>query len=391
MRTLLLTVLCCAFGLAAHAQRPTATTVYSQYFTSYALDSVPPSLTIPKGSVTKSPFGFRSLGPFAGNTSATLTIHDLPPHSKIIIDIGWHIIGPWSGNAGKDKLQITLDGRQIFNETFSNTFESQSFPGVTVGRVYPARTGARNSNMLGFLYDKKGTFKGAMDATYEHVFSRDHSESSATIRITAAAKGTWALEHMVIKIEGEAQPVDIFPVAKQTTRMYDEDIVTFDGKDIRALGTYQQDDDLSGIIAGGPWDGKAHTTLFRSKCNSCGSVCMMYTYIFYADGWVNVWSNREPFGPALFSCTITPKERAEIKRLVTAAFTDASQDSYHAPDIDERTDIEHCDLRLFANGTDRKIYIEGGEPATITALTTKALEILKKYGWYPTPFGGNGE
>lgn len=391
MRTLLLAIICCLTSVVLHAQRPAASTVYSQYFTSYALDSVPPKLTHPKGGITKSPFGFRLLGPFAGKAPITLTLTDLPRHSKITIDIGWHIIGPWSGNAGKDRLQITLDGRQIFSETFSNTFEQQSYPGLTEGRSYPARTGARNSNMLGIIYEKKGTFKGAMDATYEHVFTRDHSESSATIRITPTAAGTWGLEHIVIKLEGEDQPADIFPMAKITTQTYDEDIVNFTGKDIRTLGTYKQDEDLVGIVPGGPWDGKAHTTLFRSKCNSCGSICMMYTYIFYSDGWVNVWSNREPFGPAFFSCTITPKERAEIRRLVNAAFTDASQDSYHAPDIDERTDIEHCDLRLYAKGTDRKIYIEGGEPATITALTTKALEILKKYGWYPTPFVGNGE
>lgn len=389
MRNTLTVSLMVLFVAAVSAQRQPATVVYSEYFTSYGADSIPPSVTFTNGAssvTTKSPRGFRILGPFSKKQSLSLHLRDLPPHQKLSVEIGYHIIGPWSGVTGKETFTVLVDTRSVFSESFSNTTEAQSYPGRTKGRTYPARTGARNSNMLGFVYRKKGVYDGVMDATYENTMTVAHADSSVTIQLAARTSASWGLEHIVIRLEGGELPADIFPAQKIEEQIIDEEIVNFTGRDVRVLGNYTQDEDLPGLIVDGPWEHKAHTTLLRSKCNSCGSICMMYTYIFYNDGWVNVWSNREPFGPALFSSKITHNELETIKRLVGAGIRDASQDSYQAPNLEELPSVEHCDIRMFSAGRERRIYIEGGEPPSITALTTQALSILKKYGWWPTPF-----
>lgn len=122
--------------------------------------------------VDLTPNGESFLGQFATDV-VTLTLTDLPAHSKVRISFDLYIIRSWDGNDatyGPDIWMLSLDDSSILHTTFSNwTVRNQAYPGTYPGGNYPARTGAFAFNTLGYLW---GGYP--MDATYRLTFEIDH-------------------------------------------------------------------------------------------------------------------------------------------------------------------------------------------------------------------------
>ena len=155
----------------------------------------------------------------------------------------------------------------------------------------------------------------------------------------------------------------------------------------RNVAGYHQNDDLPGIIPGSPWEAEYHATVLRTKCMSCGVFCMMYTIMIYHDNWINVWSNREPYGASSWSTTVTPAELDTIRQYVVSCLDDKDMvTEYEAEDIFDNPDQPHCEFHFRAYGRDREVQIYGGEPPVITETLNAVMRILKRHGWEPTPY-----
>ena len=107
---------------------------------------------------------------------------------------------------------------------------------------------------------------------------------------------------------------------------------------------------------------------------------------------MNIWSNREPYGPATISLEITPEERDSIRTGVIACLGRADMaDEYEAEDIFENPDQSHCEFHFSAYGQEKEVHIYGGEPPEITQTLALVMRILKRRNWEPTPFSEEGE
>jgi hypothetical protein len=103
----------------------------------------------------------RFIGQFSGNESTILSLYNLPSHNEIKVSFDLYIIRTWDGNApplpraGPDIWDLSIVGEQtLLHTTFSNTGieanQNQAYPDNFPGGNYPARTGAAESNTLGF-------------------------------------------------------------------------------------------------------------------------------------------------------------------------------------------------------------------------------------------------
>jgi hypothetical protein len=403
MRFVLSSALCIVFAFTVvHAQRQVLSTVYSEYFSSYDADSVVPNVTLVKhdknvdtARTEKSPRGIRLLGRFEGGDKVLLHLNDLPEHDRLEISIGFHIIGSWDGVHDNDRLEVIIKGDTVFNHTFSNTIYKQSYPGAKKGRLYPPRTGARNSNMLAYRFTEPGVYDGPMDATYMEDFLVRQADSTVTIEITAYLKDvrsgidneSWGLEHIKIIAVGPEPPPSMAPAFHIHKPEYDEELVDFAGEDFRVVAGYAQDSHLPGVVKGSPWADVVHSTLMVNRYMRCGDMCLFYTYAIYTDGWVNVWVNSEMGGTAMWSTTLTKSEIDTVGTLVEACVKGAEPVvDYAAEDADMHPDLPHYELHLRTFEGERMISVNGGEPPEITALTQRVLAMIARHGWEPSPF-----
>ena len=138
MRTTLLFVLIALAAVGLQAQRQKHMKVYSEYFSHYPLDSMPPHMQIKAAEkhrhiMEKSPRGFEHLGRFGNGDEVRITLTNLPKHQSAKLSIGFHIVGSWDGEKDDDRFTILVDGKKRFSETFSNTIYRQSFPALEEG------------------------------------------------------------------------------------------------------------------------------------------------------------------------------------------------------------------------------------------------------------------
>lgn len=388
-------------SFSAFSQGQKKVLVYKTYFTSFSKDSTPPLWTMTSNGrsvkhppIEMSPRGITFLGRLGADDKLELLIDNLPRHELLKIRVGFHVIGSWDGEQDNDRLIFSLDHHKILDESFSNTIYEQSFPGKRKGRRYPARTGARNSNMLAYKFVEPGVFDGLMDATYEIELEVSHDSSSALISFEALLKDSrpgienesWGIEHVDVIAEGRMPSADIWPVKLQEHRIYDAEVVEYQGDDVRAIAGYKQDSDLDGILPGSPWEKAAHVTLLKTKCMSCGDICLMYNYIIYTDGWVNVWSNREPYGHAMWTTTLSDAELDTVRTKVADCLEHELHPEYEAEDADMHPELPHHEIVLRAYGREYGIAFMGGEPEQISSILATVLAMLKRHGWEPTPF-----
>lgn len=188
------------------------------YFNDFEDERVGPEWSIaPVGGPARPPLRImvapadegRFLGTF-GNQVATLTIGDLPPHSRIRVSFDLYVIGSWdgvgnreAGNAGgPDVWRFALtDGPTLVRTTFSNVHDpgwEQSFPDDLPRGGRPAQSGAIRRGTLGF---------GA-DATYHLSFAFHHagpyvSFTFAAGNLTGPADECWGLDNVELIVSSD--------------------------------------------------------------------------------------------------------------------------------------------------------------------------------------------
>ncbi|YCM44110.1 Ig-like domain-containing protein [Verrucomicrobiaceae bacterium 227] len=162
---------------------------------------------------TDSSFNGRFLRNNSGGNPAsatTLTLTNLPPHESLSLQFLLAIIDSWDGN--NDDFIVTVDGVEIFNDTFRNTGTSQTYS-------YPTGTLIFRDEEIGFTADADTYRDAAYDMSRDPSF-RDipHTASTATIRWFAAGNDwtggddeSWALENL--KVTVSAAPVESLTAA----------------------------------------------------------------------------------------------------------------------------------------------------------------------------------
>lgn len=208
----------------------------------------------------------------AGNpaTPTTLSLTNLPSHSTISLRFLLAIIDTWDGN--NDDLVVTLDGIEIFNQTF-NSNGGQTFPYHTGSLIF------RNEHAA--YGDSSDNFRdGGYDMTRVPGF-RDipHTASTATISWFASGNNwdggddeSWAIDNLEVSVS--AAPVESLVAAGATWSYLDNGSdqgtawrsTGFDDDSWRAgpaqLG-YGDGDEATEVEFGGD-DGNKHiTTYFR--------------------------------------------------------------------------------------------------------------------------------
>ncbi len=163
------------------------------------------------GRVARTPVGDRGfLGEF-GNETVTLTLDDLPPHAAVTVRARQFVLRSWDGNStveGPDRWILDLAGGLRLVETSYNNGPAetaaagQAYPGRHPGGQNPARTGAVESNTLG--YEVPG--EGPMDAVYFHRHTFPHTASRLVLNFRAEGLSsdpddeTWGLDDIQVFI-----------------------------------------------------------------------------------------------------------------------------------------------------------------------------------------------
>lgn len=106
--------------------------------------------------VSTTPSGRGFLGPF-DNHQVNLTLRDLVEHTHAIVEFDLYLIDSWDGAGdyccGPDEVVVDVGGvGELLRSTFSNTgcCNKQHYPHPTGGALHAARTGALESNTLGY-------------------------------------------------------------------------------------------------------------------------------------------------------------------------------------------------------------------------------------------------
>jgi len=98
----------------------------------------------------------RFLGQFINEESTTLTLEGLTPNTQITISFDLYVIRSWDGNHtpynGPDEWWLDANDITLLHTTFSNQGYDQAYPDAYPGGSNPPRTGADESNTLGFTY-----------------------------------------------------------------------------------------------------------------------------------------------------------------------------------------------------------------------------------------------
>ena len=230
--------------------------------------------------------GYDGLGP-AGNTysgqflrnaatgnpatATTLTLFDLPPHQSISIRFLLSIIDSWEGN--NDRFTVTLDGEDVFSNTFRNNNVGQGYPYPTGTLIFRNQEAAASS----------GT-NALRDSGYD--MSREpslrdipHTASTATITFFASGNNwdggddeSWAIDNLEVMVS--PAPVESLVAAGATWSYLDDGSdqgtawreVSFDD-DAWASGPaqlgYGDGDEATEVSFGGDSQNTHITTYFR--------------------------------------------------------------------------------------------------------------------------------
>jgi len=150
------------------------------------------------------PVGGRSLLGELGNQAVTLTLNGLPKHASITVSCDLYIIRAWTGNTGPHAWQLrVVGGDTLLNTTFSNVATAnQAYPDAAPGGDHPARTGATETNTLGYEH----TPDGVMDAVYHIESTVNHKANSIQLEFSASGlpaitEASWGLAN--VNVSGE--------------------------------------------------------------------------------------------------------------------------------------------------------------------------------------------
>ena len=183
-----------------------------------------------KTTVTKSPSGKHTfLGPFS-NESITLSLGDLPEHSRVRLSFDLMIIMTWDGDLyldepqahpeGPDLFDVTVDrGPRLVHASFvarpSSAEWTQSFPGRFPYDHLPAGTGAAESRTLGYKYLGAGG-EGLPD-DYVYPIERSFAHRGPSLKIAFSGihlqgvdDEAWGLDNVRVEVlpDGPATRLD---------------------------------------------------------------------------------------------------------------------------------------------------------------------------------------
>ena len=154
--------------------------------------------------VSATPAGARKfLGEFANDT-VVLSLTNLPDHGAVRVSFDLFIIRTWDGNDtryGPDIWSFSVvNGPLVLRTTFGNAHSltvaaGQAYPGSFPGASYPDRTGAAETNSLGYIGE------GPMDSVYHLSFDFGHSGSELGLNFAASglqglSDESWGLDNV---------------------------------------------------------------------------------------------------------------------------------------------------------------------------------------------------
>jgi hypothetical protein len=127
------------------------------------------------------------------SNTVTVTVHDLPPHTRLSLAMLFAAIDSLDGTGtypAGDFFKITLDGQQIFRESFANATadEIQSYvppPGVELARRVDLGFGGPGGYYTDSAYDF------GKDPTFQNL---PHTGGTATLLFTLEGEGVQSLD-----------------------------------------------------------------------------------------------------------------------------------------------------------------------------------------------------
>jgi hypothetical protein len=189
-------------------------------------------------STDVTPIGARHfLGQFGSvsvDQAVTLTLSNIPPHTGITVSFDLFIIASWDGHGidvGPDIWDLTAVGvTNLLHTTFSNVQDCfpgdrhQDYPGTYPGSDFPERTGASETNSLGyhFAYGSPCTTTAmdAGDTVYHLTFSFPHTDSALALKFSDSLTGlvlapdeSWGLDNVVVSYAAPATNGPCGPVS----------------------------------------------------------------------------------------------------------------------------------------------------------------------------------
>jgi len=137
-------------------------------------------------------------------------------------------LGTWDGNNtndGPDQWELNLGGGlKLLQTTFNNApatsaAAGQAFPDAYPGGMHPARTGAAETNTLGFAVPGVGV----MDTVYRHLYNFPHTADWLVINFQAAglvddpATESWGLDNVCVYLTPGQGPPQLLPLGMEAT------------------------------------------------------------------------------------------------------------------------------------------------------------------------------
>lgn len=212
------TLLAIAALMGATSAQADATTVFSTNF-----DSILPVEIDPGSATLTGVQGYAGLGPtgnqFGGNflrsmtgNIVTLTLNNLPTHDSLSIAFLFAAIDSLDGTGtypSGDYFRITLDGQQVFRESFANALPSQIQSYVPPAGVELARHVDLGFSGPGGYYTDSAYNLGA-DPQFSGIA---HTASTAVFTFTIEGVGiqslddeSWAMDNLQVSVSAVPEP-----------------------------------------------------------------------------------------------------------------------------------------------------------------------------------------
>jgi large repetitive protein len=169
-----------------------------------------------KTKISTTPSGRKYFGNFS-NETATLSLANLPPHSRLTIKFDVYAIQSWDGStgAGPDRWFSALDEVRFIDTTFSVVGNPQAYPNShTASALLPnatvaGRTGAIENNTLGW----------GQDSVYRMSYTLPHNASTANILFGAAGlegitNESWGIDNVEISVDSSGPERVVYDVTK---------------------------------------------------------------------------------------------------------------------------------------------------------------------------------
>ncbi len=156
------------------------------------------------------------LGRFGSNEKTTLSLANLPSHTKVTVSFDLYILASWDGNGPNepDLWELSVkDGPVLLHTSFSNHLgKRQAFPDNHPAGDNPAMTWAAETNAL-----------SAWDSVYHPSYTFNHSSDAVALNFSSGPlqslnDESWGLDNVKVEIITDCNtPPTISNIPNQTT------------------------------------------------------------------------------------------------------------------------------------------------------------------------------